>query len=132
MCPALLTPDALARDLSCRDLTDPVEGPHAIQVLVDIAMQALGEAWGCDVRLTRGPRIVTGETRAEMKKILDEIQTGAFAKEWILENQANRPVFNALRRQSAEHPIEAVGAQLRSMMPWIGAGKAKPREVSGG
>jgi ketol-acid reductoisomerase len=82
--------------------------------------------------MTRGPRIVTRETRAEMKKILNEIQTGAFAREWILENQANRPVFNALRRQSAEHPIEAVGAQLRSMMPWIGAGKAKPQDVSGG
>jgi ketol-acid reductoisomerase len=82
--------------------------------------------------MTRGPRIVTAETRAEMKKILNEIQTGAFAKEWILENQAHRPVFNALRRQSAEHPIEAVGAQLRAMMPWIGAGKAKPQDVSGG
>ncbi|HEV7862377.1 MAG TPA: ketol-acid reductoisomerase [Acidimicrobiia bacterium] len=82
--------------------------------------------------MTRGPRIVTAETRAEMKKILNEIQTGAFAKEWILENQAQRPVFNALRRQSAEHPIEAVGAQLRAMMPWIGAGKAKPQDVSGG
>jgi len=82
--------------------------------------------------MTRGPRIVNSDTRAEMKKILSEIQTGTFAREWILENQANRPVFNALRRQSAEHPIEAVGAQLRSMMPWIGAGKAKPQEVSGG
>ncbi|MGH9008643.1 MAG: ketol-acid reductoisomerase [Acidimicrobiia bacterium] len=82
--------------------------------------------------MTRGPRIVTQETRAEMKRILNEIQTGAFAREWILENQANRPVFNALRRQSAEHPIEAVGAQLRAMMPWIGAGKAKPQDVSGG
>ena len=82
--------------------------------------------------MTRGPRIVTDETRAEMKRILNEIQTGAFAREWILENQAGRPVFNALRRQSAEHPIEEVGAQLRAMMPWIGAGKAKPRDVSGG
>jgi len=82
--------------------------------------------------MTRGPRIVTSDTRAEMKKILSEIQTGAFAKEWILENQANRPVFNALRRRAAEHPIEAIGAQLRSMMPWIAAGKAKPQEVSGG
>src|SRR2546421_3070344 len=82
--------------------------------------------------MTRGPRIVTDETRAEMKRILNEIQTGAFAREWILENQANRPVFNALRRKSAEHPIEEVGAQLRAMMPWIGAGKAKPQDVSGG
>jgi len=82
--------------------------------------------------LTRGPRIVTDETKAEMKRILSEIQTGRFAKEWINENQAGRPVFNALRRKAAQHPIEAVGSQLRSMMPWIGAGKAKPQDVSGG
>jgi ketol-acid reductoisomerase len=82
--------------------------------------------------MTRGPRIVTDETRAEMRKILDEIQTGRFAKEWILENQAGRPTFNALRRQSAEHPIEDVGERLRGMMPWIGAGRARPQDVSGG
>ena len=82
--------------------------------------------------MTRGPRIITDETRAEMQKILGEIQTGTFAQEWILENQAGRPVFNALRRQSAEHPIEEVGDRLRSMMPWIGAGRARPRDVSGG
>jgi ketol-acid reductoisomerase len=82
--------------------------------------------------MTRGPRIVTDETRAEMRRILDEIQTGRFAKEWINENQAGRPVFNALRRKSAAHPIETVGEQLRGMMPWISAGKAKPQDVSGG
>jgi ketol-acid reductoisomerase len=82
--------------------------------------------------MTRGPRVVTDETRAEMRKILDEIQTGRFAKEWILENQAGRPVFNALRKQGAEHPIEDVGERLRSMMPWIGAGRARPQDVSGG
>jgi ketol-acid reductoisomerase len=82
--------------------------------------------------MTRGPRIVTETTRAEMRTILDEIQNGKFAQEWILENQAGRPVFNALRRKSAQHPIEAVGAQLRSMMPWISQGKAKPQDVSGG
>src|SRR6266545_345314 len=82
--------------------------------------------------MTRGPRIVTDETRAEMRQILDEIQTGKFAQEWILENQAGRPVFNALRKKSAEHPIEEVGDRLRSMMPWIGQGKAKPRDASGG
>ena len=82
--------------------------------------------------LTRGPRIVTDETRAEMKRILEEIQSGRFAREWISENQAGRPVFNALRRREAQHPIEEVGAQLRSMMPWIGAGKARPQDVSGG
>src|SRR6476619_4901398 len=70
--------------------------------------------------MTRGPRIVTDDTRAEMKQILNEIQTGQFAQEWILENQAGRPVFNALRKKSAEHPIEEVGDRLRSMMPWIG------------
>ena len=58
---------------------------------------------------TRGPRIITEETRDEMRQILYEVQTGEFAKEWILENQARRPVFNALRRQEAEHPIEEVG-----------------------
>ena len=63
--------------------------------------------------MTRGPRIITDETRAEMQQILGEIQSGKFAQEWILENQAGRPVFNALRRQSAEHPIEEVGDRLR-------------------
>jgi ketol-acid reductoisomerase len=82
--------------------------------------------------MTRGPRIITAETRAEMRRILDEIQTGKFAQEWILENKAGRPVFNALRRKAAEHPIEEVGDRLRSMMPWIGAGKARPQDVSGG
>ncbi len=73
--------------------------------------------------LTRGPRVVTGETKKEMKKILDEIQTGEFAKEWMLENKANKPVFNALRRRGTEHQIEEVGGRLRSMMAWIGASK---------
>jgi ketol-acid reductoisomerase len=82
--------------------------------------------------MTRGPRIITDETRAEMRRILDDIQSGRFAQEWILENQAGRPVFNALRRKSAEHPIEEIGERLRAMMPWIGAGKARPRDVSGG
>ena len=82
--------------------------------------------------MTRGPRIITDETRAEMRRVLDEIQSGKFAQEWILENKAGRPVFNALRRKSAEHPIEEVGERLRSMMPWIGAGKARPQDVSGG
>src|SRR6516164_4092525 len=68
---------------------------------------------------TRGRRIITDETRAEMRRILAEIQSGAFAKEWILENQAGRPVFNARYRQEAEHPIEEIGRQLRAMMPWL-------------
>jgi ketol-acid reductoisomerase len=69
--------------------------------------------------LTRGPRIVTDETKKEMKKILDEIQSGRFAKEWMLENKAKRPVFNALAKKGEAHPIEKVGDALRSMMPWL-------------
>jgi ketol-acid reductoisomerase len=73
--------------------------------------------------LTRGPRIVSPETKAEMKRILEEIQSGAFAKEWMLENQANRPVFNALTRRGEEHPIEEVGRRLRALMPWMSKGR---------
>jgi ketol-acid reductoisomerase len=82
--------------------------------------------------MTRGSRIINSSTKDEMRKILGEIQSGAFAKEWIAENEAGRPNFDRLREESAKHPIEAVGTQLRSMMPWIGAGKAKPQDVSGG
>ena len=73
--------------------------------------------------LTRGPRIVTAETKAEMKRILGEIQSGEFAKEFILENQAGAPKMKALRRLGEEHQIEAVGERLREMMPWIKASK---------
>lgn len=69
--------------------------------------------------LTRGPRIITEETKREMRKILEEIQTGQFAREWILENQANRPVLNARRRIEKEHLIEEVGGRLRGMMGWL-------------
>jgi ketol-acid reductoisomerase len=69
--------------------------------------------------LTRGKRIITQETRREMKRMLEEIQNGTFAREWISENMAGRPVFTALRRREAEHPIVAVGEKLRSMMSWL-------------
>src|SRR2546428_11108720 len=69
--------------------------------------------------VTRGPRIITEETRNEMRKILDEIQSGRFAREWVLENQANRPVYNALLAKGEAHPIEDVGSRLRAMMPWL-------------
>ncbi|HXF91759.1 MAG TPA: ketol-acid reductoisomerase [Nitrospiraceae bacterium] len=69
--------------------------------------------------VTRGPRIITEETKREMRKILSEIQSGQFAKEWVLENQANRPVYNALLAKGEAHPIEDVGARLRAMMPWL-------------
>ena len=73
--------------------------------------------------LTRGPRVITEDTKDEMRMILDEIQSGEFAREWMLENKVNRPVFNALARHGKEHPIEEVGAKLRKMMPWINKGK---------
>jgi ketol-acid reductoisomerase len=69
--------------------------------------------------MTRGPRIITEDTRAEMRKILAEIQSGQFAREWLTENQVGRPSFNALARRQAEHPIEEVGKRLRGMMSWI-------------
>ena len=81
--------------------------------------------WG---DLTRGPRVVTEETKKEMKKILREIQTGEFAKEWMLENKANKPVFTALTRMGQEHEIEKVGAKLREMMPWLKKTKIVDKE----
>ncbi|MEW6621612.1 MAG: ketol-acid reductoisomerase [Bacillota bacterium] len=69
--------------------------------------------------MTRGKRIITEETRKEMEKILEEVQSGQFAKEWILENKANRPVFNALSEKDANSQIETVGKTLRAMMPWL-------------
>jgi len=70
---------------------------------------------------TRGPRIITDQTRAEMKRILEEIQSGQFAKEWILENKANAPSFKALRRRERAHAVEEVGKRLRKLMSWIDA-----------
>lgn len=70
--------------------------------------------------LTRGKRIITEETKKEMKKILTEIQSGEFAREWILENRAGKPVYHALGRDQAQHQIEEIGAKLRSLMSWIG------------
>ena len=69
--------------------------------------------------LTRGSRVITEETRKEMKKILSEVQNGTFAKEWLEENQVGRPVDNARIRQDQEHLIEEVGAKLRGMMSWL-------------
>jgi ketol-acid reductoisomerase len=82
--------------------------------------------------VTRGPRIVNEQTKAEMKRILEEIRSGEFAKEWVAENEAGRPNFERLRAADREHPIERVGSELRGMMPWISAGKARPQDVSGG
>jgi ketol-acid reductoisomerase len=82
--------------------------------------------------VTRGPRIVTAKTKLEMKKILKEITSGKFAKEWIAESESGRANFNALRKAGAEHAIEKTGKELRAMMPWISAGKQKVSDASGG
>jgi ketol-acid reductoisomerase len=82
--------------------------------------------------LTRGPRLIDDAVRAEMRTILDEIQSGAFAKEWIAESESGRARFDELRRAGQDHPIEKVGAELRAMMPWISAGKRRVQDVSGG
>lgn len=69
--------------------------------------------------ITRGPRVIDEEARLEMAEILEEIQNGAFAREWILENQANRPMYRALLRRDEEHQMEEVGQRLRGMMSWL-------------
>src|ERR1700686_1564127 len=82
--------------------------------------------------MSRGPRVVSPQTKAEMKKILGEIQSGDFAREWIAENENGRPNFDRMRDAAAKHPIEKIGAELRSMMPWIAAGKQRVQDISGG
>ncbi|WP_093450642.1 ketol-acid reductoisomerase [Sphingomonas sp. YR710] len=73
--------------------------------------------------ITTGPRIITSETKAEMKRVLADIQGGRFVKNFILDNRAGQPELKAARKQAAEHPIEKVGSELRAMMPWIGKNK---------
>ncbi|MEZ5377554.1 MAG: ketol-acid reductoisomerase [Acidimicrobiales bacterium] len=85
--------------------------------------------WG---DLTSGPRIINDDVKAEMKKVLTEIQDGTFANNWVEESRSGRAKFLALEEAGHEHPIEKVGAKLRSMMPWISSGKTSVRETSGG
>jgi ketol-acid reductoisomerase len=80
--------------------------------------------------LTRGSRVVTEETKAEMKRILTEIQTGNFAKEFVLEDKSGAPSIKAMRRITSEHPIEEVGERLRGMMPWIQANRLVNKEIN--
>ena len=82
--------------------------------------------------VTRGSRIITDETKAEMRRILDEIQDGRFADEWIGESRGGRANFHRLLDEGATHQVESVGKELRGMMPWISAGKQKVADVSGG
>jgi len=75
-----------------------------------------------------GPRIITSDTKAEMKRVLDDIQSGRFTRDWMLECKAGQPSFKATRRRNAEHEIEEVGQRLRAMMPWIGANQLVDKE----
>ena len=78
--------------------------------------------------ITTGPRIITADTKAEMKRVLEDIQSGRFVKNFVLDNRAGQPELKAARKQAAAHPIEETGAQLRAMMPWIGANKLVDKE----
>jgi ketol-acid reductoisomerase len=82
--------------------------------------------------LTRGPRVIDERVRETMRRILDDIQSGAFAEEWIAENRSGRKRFSELRAKGAEHPVEKVGAELRAMMPFVTKGRERVQDVSGG
>ena len=82
--------------------------------------------------VTRGPRIITDDTKAEMRRVLDEIRDGTFAQEWIAESERGRGRFNELREAGAKHQVETVGKELREMMPWISEGKQSVEQASGG
>ena len=82
--------------------------------------------------LTRGPRIITPAVKAEMRKVLDEIQDGRFAQEWVAEANGDRANYDRLRKEGESHPIEQVGKELRAMMPFISAGKQSVTETAGG
>lgn len=99
---------------------------HEMKLIVDLMYQGGMAAMRYSISDTAeygdymiGNRIVTDETKKEMKKVLTEIQDGTFARNWLMENQVGRPQFNAMRRMESEHPIEKVGKELRDMMSWI-------------
>ena len=99
---------------------------HEVKLIVDLIYEGGIATMNYSVSNTAeygeyvsGPRVVDARTRAEMKKILSDIQTGKFVKDWMLENKVNQTSFKAMRAESAAHPIEQVGAKLRAMMPWI-------------
>src|SRR5262249_62374942 len=104
------------------------EGMHALKRIVDLVYQGGLNYMRYTISTTaefgdytRGPRIINEQTRVEMKKILQEIRNGEFAKEWILENKANQPTFQAMRRRDRNSQLEKVGKELRRMMTWIKA-----------
>ncbi|WP_202319964.1 ketol-acid reductoisomerase [Archaeoglobus neptunius] len=99
---------------------------HELKLIVDLIYEGgIYNMWSAVSEtakyggMTRGKRIFTEQTREEMRRILREIQSGEFAREWILENMAGRPVYNKLLEMEKNHPIEKVGKELREMMPWI-------------
>ena len=105
---------------------------HEVKLVVDLMYQggmnymhnSISDTaeWGDYIT---GPRIIDQRTRDEMRRVLQEIQSGAFATRWILENQAGRPSFLAMRRANAQHQIEQVGREVRAMMPWLNAANKK-------
>jgi ketol-acid reductoisomerase len=112
---------------------------HEVKLIVDFIYEAgiSGMRYSISTTaeygdMTRGSRIITDETRAEMKRILAEIQDGSFAREWIDENRNGLPNYRRMVAEGKEHPIEQVGAQLRAMMPWITAGRQDVTAASGG
>jgi ketol-acid reductoisomerase len=99
---------------------------HEVKLIVDLIYEGGIATMNYSVSNTAeygeyvsGPRVVTDETRAEMKRILADIQSGTFTRNWMLENRVNQTSFKAMRAKMATHPIEEVGAKLRAMMPWI-------------
>jgi ketol-acid reductoisomerase len=106
---------------------------HEMKLIVDLMYQGGMSSMRYSISDTAefgdyvsGPRIIDERVRNEMRKVLHEIQDGTFATRWILENQAGRPSFSAMRRSNAQHQIEQVGSELRSMMPWLNAPNKKP------
>jgi len=103
---------------------------HEVKLIVDLIYEGGIATMNYSVSNTAeygeyvtGPRIVTEQTKAEMKRVLNDIQSGRFTRDWMLENEVNQTSFKAMRAKAAAHPIEEVGARLRAMMPWIGANK---------
>ena len=103
---------------------------HEVKLIVDLIYEGGIANMNNSIRNTAeygeyvtGPRLITSETKAEMKRILEDIQSGKFTRDWMLENKVNQTSFKATRRKASDHPIEAVGKELRAMMPWITANR---------
>jgi ketol-acid reductoisomerase len=106
---------------------------HEVKLIVDLLYQgglnymrySVSDTaeWG---DYASGPKIITDETRKAMKQVLADIQSGAFAEDWIDENHNGRPNFNAIRQKDTEHPVEQIGLELRRLMPFVGPKEVKP------